>query len=64
MQLREETYTHCEAVVREQLGHVVEKIIVVLVQLDRLERDLRKQRLDPRRKLALDLPIFFRATPH
>ena len=54
------TYSHRELVVWEQTGHKVEEVVVVLAEDDRLKRDLRKERLETRWELALDLPVLLR----
>ena len=54
------THSHGELVIREQPRHEVEEVVVVLAEDDRLERDLRKERLETRWELALDLPVLLR----
>ena len=54
------THGHRELVIWEEAGHEVEEVVVVLAEDDRLERDLRKERLETRWELALDLPDLHR----
>lgn len=50
-------FRHRVFVVREDLRHHVEEIVVIFVQNDSLEGDLRKMRFQTLRELALDFPI-------
>ena len=51
------TYGHGELVVWEQPRHQVEEVLIVLAEDDGLERDLPEDRFQPRRELALDVPV-------
>jgi hypothetical protein len=51
------TYSHGEPIIREDLRHYVEEVLVVLVVFDREDGDLLQERLEHGRELAL-FPCF------
>lgn len=55
--MQKSTHGHGEAIVWEELGHQVEKVVIVLIEHDSLERNLPEQWLEALRELALDRPV-------